>query len=87
MAEYISLLQAMRDVLPFISLMKEIEFVLELQGDTPKVLFSIFENTVKVQEHNQGATALAVAPQMRPCAKHIEIKYYHLQSFVLNYDI
>ena len=39
--EYATLLQAMRYALPFVSLMKEIEFVLELQGDTLNVLCSI----------------------------------------------
>ena len=33
-AEYIALSQAMRYVLPFVSLMKEIEFVLKLQGES-----------------------------------------------------
>ena len=54
----------MRDVLPFISLMKEIEFVLELQGDTLKVLCSLFENTVTVHKYNKGAIILVFAPQM-----------------------
>ena len=42
--EYITLYQATRDVLSFVSLMKEIEFVIKLQHDNPKVLCSIFEN-------------------------------------------
>ena len=37
-------IQAMRDILPFVSLMKEIDFVLKLQGDAPTVLCSLFEN-------------------------------------------
>ena len=45
--EYIAIYQAMRDVLPFTSLMKEIEFVLKLQGDTLKVLCSLFKNTAQ----------------------------------------
>ena len=32
----------------------EIDFVLELQGDTPKVLFRFFENPVTFHEYNQG---------------------------------
>ena len=85
--EYIDLYQAIRDVLTFVSLMKEIEFILKLQGDTPTVLWSIFEKPVTFQEDNQGKIALAVAPQMQPCMKHTPIKYYHLQSFVRNGDI
>ena len=53
-AEYIAVSQSMRDVLTFASLMNEIDFVLELQGDTPKVLFRFFENPVTFHEYNQG---------------------------------
>ena len=44
----------MRDVLPFVSLMKDIEFLLKLQGDNPTVLWSIKKNTVTVDKDNQG---------------------------------
>ena len=52
-AEYISLSQAMREVLPFVSLMKEIEFVLKILGDTLTVQCSIFENLVIFHEGSQ----------------------------------
>ena len=68
-AEYIALLQSTRDVLPFASLMKEIEFGIELQGDTPEVLCSIFEKTVTVNKDNQRLVALVVSLQMRPLYK------------------
>ena len=42
-AEYIYLSQVVSEVLPFVSLMKEIEFVIKLQGDAPTVLCSLFE--------------------------------------------
>ena len=41
-AEYIALLQARRDVLLFVNHTKEIVFVIEIQGDTPNVMCSIF---------------------------------------------
>ena len=41
-AEYIMLYQAMEDIVPFVSLMKEIRFVLERQRNTPKVVFIFF---------------------------------------------
>ena len=41
-AEYIALSQSMRGVLHFVSLMKEIYFILELQGDSSKVLCNLF---------------------------------------------
>ena len=87
-AEYISLSQAMRDVLPFVSIMKEIEFVLKLQGDTPAVLCSIFENKVTVYEDNQGAIEFTVSMKIRrPHTNHITIKYHQFQSFVANGEV
>ena len=80
----------MRDVLPFASILKEIEFVLKIQSDALMVLCGIFFNpviTLMVYKENQGAIALAVSPQMRPRTKHTAIKYHHFWSFVLNGDI
>ena len=42
--------------------MKEIEFVLKIQCDTPKVLCSIFENPDTAHEYNPWVIELAVAP-------------------------
>ena len=70
--------------------MKEIEFVLKLQGENLTLLCSIFEKpvtTVTVYEENQGVIALAVSPQMRPRTKHIYIKYHHFLSLFANGDI
>ena len=89
-AEYIDLSQAMRGILPFVSLMKKFEFVLKLQEDAPTVLFSLFEKPltpVTVYKENQGEITLVVSSLMRHCAKHIDIKYHHLQSFVANGDV
>ena len=55
----------MRDVLTFVSLMKEIEFVLKLQGDNLALLCSLFEKPVTVYEDNKGDIAPAVSPQIR----------------------
>ena len=47
----------MRGVLPFVSLMKEIELVIKLQGDALTVLCSLFKilvAPVTVYEDNQG---------------------------------
>ena len=74
----------MRDVLPFMSLMKEIYFVLKLGNDVLKVKSSIFENPSIVHETNQGTIALTAAPQMRPCTKHTTTKYHHFWSFMSN---
>ena len=56
----------MSDSLPFVSLTKESEFILKLQGDTLTVLCSLFENPVIVYKYYQGVIALAVSPQIRP---------------------
>ena len=69
------------------SLIKEIEFVIKLQGDTPTVLCSLFEKIVTVNEDNQGAIALAAYPQMRTYIKHIGINYHQLPSNIANGDI
>ena len=84
---YIAFSLAIRDVLPFVILMKEIEFILKLQGDVLTVLCGIFEKPVThvtVYKDNKGAIALVVSLQMRPRMKHIAIKYHHSQSFVAN---
>ena len=88
--EYIALSQAMRGVLTFLSLMKEIEFLLKFQGDTLTVLCSLFKNTVMpvtVYKYNQGTITLTVYPQMRPHTKNITTKYHHFRSFVANGDV
>ena len=57
----------MRDVLNFVSIMKEIELVLKLQGESPTVLCSLFEKLlmpVIFYEENQGAIVIAVYPKM-----------------------
>ena len=71
----------------FLSLMKEIEFLLKLQHDTPKDLCSLFEKPIIVNEDNKGATALVVASQMKLRTKPIAVKYHHFQSFVANGDV
>ena len=61
--ENIALSQATREILPFVSLMKEIDFILKLQGDTPTLMCSLFENPVTpvmVYKDNQVSIALTV---------------------------
>ena len=86
-AEYITLNRAIKEVLPFFILMKGIEFVLELQEESPKVLCSILENPVTVHEDNQGAIVLAVAPQLQPYTKNTAIKYHYFRSFFAHGDV
>ena len=74
-AEYIALLQAMRDVIPLTSLIEELNDVLNIEGQQPVVKCKVFED-------NNGALELANTPKMRPCTKHIVIKYHHFQKAV-----
>ena len=60
-ANYIAISQAIRGALPFMSLMKEITFVIELEDDVSKVKSSIFEKLAIEHEGNQVTIALAVA--------------------------
>ena len=64
-AEYIVLSEVMMSVLTFVSLMKEIELVLELQQDTLKVFGSLFRNPRMVHKYN-----------LYCCLYLIEIKEY-----------
>ena len=50
--KYIALYQAMRYVLHYVSLMKEFEFVLKLQGDFMTVLCSIVRNSLRRQSRS-----------------------------------
>ena len=76
----------MRYVLPFVSLIQNIEFALNIQGNTPTVLCSILKK-VTIHKYNKGAIALAFDPHMRPSTNHIVIKYHHFRSFVANCDV
>ena len=86
-AEYITLYQTMRYFLSLFIIIKEIEFIIELQGENQKVLWSIFEYLITVREDNQGAVTLAVPLQIRPYTKHITTKYHHFRIFVANGDV
>ena len=85
--EYIALYQSIRDVLPFVRLIKVIELVLKLQGFNLTILCSLYKNPVTVYKDNHGAIIIVVSPQMQPHTKHIAIKYHHLRSFVANGDV
>ena len=67
--------------------MKYIEFVIDLQGDIPKVLCSLFGKPATSHKDNQGVIALSVAPQIQTRTKHIAIKYHHFHIFVTNGDV
>ena len=61
-AEHIALSQSMRDALPVISLIEEVNAVLHIKGKQPTIFCTVFED-------NNGALELVNAPKMRPRTK------------------
>ena len=59
----------------------------ETKGGTPKVLCGLLKNPDMVQKYNQEAISLTVALKMKPCTKHITIKYHHFHNFVTKGDL
>lgn len=74
-AEYIALSQAIREVIPLIQLLKEINEVFPIDLPTPKV-------RCKVWEDNNGCITLAKEHKFSPRTKHIAIKYHHFRQHV-----
>ena len=76
-AEYVALSQAMRDIIPFIEQVKEMDSIFELNSPKASVHCTLFED-------NNGALELATTPRYRPRTKHIAIKYHHFREYVTN---
>jgi ATP-dependent nuclease, subunit B len=74
-SEYVALSQAMRDVIPFLNLMKELSSIMEMEIPKAKVKCTLFED-------NNGALELARTPRYRPRTKHIALKYHHFREHV-----
>ena len=76
-SEYIALSQSLRDVIPLIGLLNELQPVLSFTSDMPTVHCTIFED-------NKGCIDLVNIPKIRPRTKHIALKYHHFRSSVCN---
>jgi hypothetical protein len=74
-AEYIALSQAMRDVIPFMDRIKELDGIFGENSPKPNIHCTLFED-------NNGALELAKSPRYRPRTKHIAIKYHHFREHV-----
>ena len=74
-SKYIALSTAMREVIPFLNLMKEISDIFNFP--TKKPVFSC-----KVWEDNESCIKVAKSPKFTPCTKHIANKYHHFWWFV-----
>jgi len=74
-AEYIALSQAMREVIPFMNLMQEIDDIFGIHNPSPKIHCKVFED-------NRSCIKVAESPKFTPRTKHIAIKYHHFRKFV-----
>jgi hypothetical protein len=74
-AEYIALLQALRETLPMTNLMCEMNVIFPFY--LPKPTF-----VLKVWEDNQSCIAMTNNPKFTPQTKHIAIKYHHFWKHV-----
>ena len=74
-AEYISMSQALRETIPLMNLMKEINVIFNLYLPKPKFM-------LKVHEDNQSCIAMANNPKFTPRTKHIALKYHHFRKHV-----
>ena len=85
-AEYIVLLQAMQDLIPFMTLVEDVLAILKIEYTVPKVQYknSKMLLTAAVYEDNRGALELAKMPKLRPRTKHIALKYHHFCEHVRN---
>jgi hypothetical protein len=75
-AEYIALLQSLRDTIPLMQLLQEFKSKgFPTVSTVPKVHCKAFED-------NSGALELARLPKLRPRTKHINVVYHHFRDFV-----
>ena len=74
-AEYIALSQALREVIPLMILMEEINTTFPILLGAPEFIFT-------VHEYNQSCIKMAQADKFSPCTKHIALEYHHFRSFV-----
>jgi hypothetical protein len=74
-ADHIALLQLLCNVIPLITLHKEINKVFPVHVKTPTF-------TCKVHEDNQLAITMAMSQKFTPRTKHIALKYHHFCSHI-----
>ena len=71
-----ALSQAMRDTLPIIWMLKEMQkYKIIKKAETPKVHCKMFED-------NAGALTICTVPKVRARTKHINTKYFFCHQFV-----
>ena len=68
----------MREVIPFMLLIKEVYFTFDIHFPKSEVFF-------KLIKENQSCIAVEESKRLSPRTKHIAIKYHHIRSFVKKY--
>jgi hypothetical protein len=80
-AEYVALSTALRECIPLMQLIKEMQGLgFDLTEDKPKVHCKVFED-------NSGALIMATEHKTRPRTKHLNVKYHHFRDHVVRGDI
>ena len=79
-SEYIALSQAMREVIPFMSLMVKVVEVFPLNNPKP-------ESHCKEFKDNNSCTIVAESSKFTPRTKHIAIKYHYFRKHVADKTI
>jgi hypothetical protein len=74
-AEYIALSQALREVIPLMNLLKEIDKAFKIGIEVPKI-------HCKVWEDNESCISIAKNQKFSPRTKHIAIKWHHFRQHV-----
>ena len=74
-AEYITMSQALCNVIPLVNLMNKLLSTMDINH-----IQSIMK--CRVYKDNQSTITIAKAPSMLPRTKHIRLKYHHFRQFV-----
>jgi hypothetical protein len=73
-AEYIALSQALREVIPLITLLEELGKVFKLYTSAPDFVCNVWED-------NQSCIKMTESNKFSPRTKHIALKYHHFKRF------
>ena len=74
-AEYIALSQSLRDIIPLLNLLKELQVIFPFITKQPVISCTLFKD-------NAGALQLATTHKTCPHTKHLSLKSHHFRSHV-----
>ncbi len=74
-AKYIALSSALREIIPLLTIMEEVNEVFPLMMNPPNYY-------CKVWEDNQLCIAMATSQMFTPRTKHIALKYHHFKKYL-----